>query len=396
MTARMTGVAATFAPALVAGLLASVQTASAQTATPQAAAPQTAAPQTAAQAADTLSISLPSPGSPTLPYHAAIRLLDPKDATQAGAVTLAEVDSGSVGLHLHLSRLPASLQKTGTLSAIRYSSDGLALIGRKVEAKVNLIPGTVNSATTTAPMPVNGVFCTCQTVSVKGDAPVTKDFLPNCQGYNGKSVPDLPSGYALKSCHAAPQGTAMMGVRVGEGYDPAQNAFLQVQAIKDGTMHAGYAVSTGRIVVGLPPELLKQAEFLASPVACLTIGKRETCSSLLMDTGLGYMIVPMPGLKAAKWVRAGTPATVEIRDGQRPFYAYRVKALDSATALRNHDLVPGQVGIHLLAAPVGATTLPPLNASRYLVSQAAYVVDAANVAQPRVGLMHAPVTTAAK
>lgn len=384
MNARMNGMSLLMAPLMVAALF-GAGGAAAQTASP-AAAPVTGG----------LSIALNSPNSPTSPYQVPVRILDPQNQTSAGPVTLVEVDSGSVGLHVHESRLPESLLKTGTLSAIRYSSDGLALVGRKVQAKVNLIPGTDTSATTTAPMPVNGVFCTCQTASVTTTPAPTTDILPSCQQYNGKSVPDLPSGYVLKTCQASPKGTAMMGVRVGEGYDAAQNAFLQVQAIKDGAMHPGYALTGDRILVGLSQQLLKDTTFLAQPAACLTIGKRETCSSLLMDTGLPYMIVPMAGLPAAKWVRAGTLMTVEVRDGAQPFYGYRVKALDGAQALKAKSFVAGQVGAHLLAAPKGATTLPPLNLSRYLLTQAAYVVDATSTTQPRIGLSHVPVATASK
>jgi hypothetical protein len=185
-----------------------------------------------------------------------------------GAPHAVQVDTGSDGLYFPANLVGPDANVTTETCSITYVSSGNTLSGHRAYAKVQFV-GSQKTGDSGAAQPITAQMPFCAV-----------------DNFNG----------------------GMMGVGFGRGIEGVDiNAALQIQEIKDGTMRAGYILSTQpalRIVLGitadnssgfkklkLTADAKNPGEWVSSSLrGCLSIPSKPAygapCGPLLVDTGI--------------------------------------------------------------------------------------------------------------
>lgn len=251
------------------------------------------------------------------PYHTNIQIIDPQNKGNIGKATSVLIDTGSTGIVIGKSAVPASLfnNKQAKIEPFYYSSSGDYLIGKSVTAQVQF-QGTLGGKQTelqTSPIPVLAAACGCKAVAGAATNKKTPN-LDQCSSFNNTAadIGGNTGSHYLNQCHAVNPG--MMGVGFDRGGKPAtNNPFLQIPAIT----HKGYVITDHGITLGINAETaakfvtvqLQQAtpdatvsafDWLA-PNACVQVFQdggqdkaQKLCGGLLVDTGIDYMFLGFP------------------------------------------------------------------------------------------------------
>jgi len=268
-----------------------------------------------------------TPGSA---YTAKIAVLDPSGKATQGSQPVT-VDTGSTGIVISKSKVPASLWASSTKPGqILYTSSGDYLAGKTINTIVQL-PTSSASGLKTSPIDIVAASCACKIDKDKTPNGKTPD-PDNCQSYDGTKVPDGNPGSSLTACHEAPTSLGMMGVGFARGAHPttANNPFLNVPGIA----HPGYVITQTGISIGLSQantagfktvQLTPAATQPSSggtvwnaPTVCVTpqpsgsTAGTALCGAMLMDTGIDYMFLTFP---QAKWPAGGVARTAAPFDG---------------------------------------------------------------------------------
>ncbi len=219
------------------------------------------------------------------------------------------IDTGSNGMVMPRSALPADLDLShGTPGVFSYGSSGITLNGTWVPLSVSFPDAQGASTAETVPVLV--------VTSVTG--------------------PNVSPGY---------EGPFMMGVGfgcpptddAGNTLTTANNPFLNLPGMKDGTVHAGYVLATDGVHLGLtdadagsgwaysqltplsrPVDPASGAADWARAPTVLTVGDHASqTGSMLVDTGLTRAMVGFPTLDAAdlSQVVSGGETTTVLASG---------------------------------------------------------------------------------
>jgi hypothetical protein len=236
-----------------------------------------------------------------------------------------QIDTGSIGFVV--GRNAVGPHAVGPLGAGRqeYTSNGLILLGHYYRAPVTFEAGTARA--TTAPVTL---------LAVEQLACDQKYSKCSVRGRSAQSVGVLGVGFARKES-------------IGS------NAFLQIAAMQNGGMHAGYIVAEDAITLGLTPQNSRGFQFISltrgphdwlGAPACFGFrgkpGYAHMCGTILVDTGLASMIVSRaeslrpPDIKTA--IPDGTPIEIAAPAFERPIMHYRFSVGDrgplSPTSIR--------------------------------------------------------------
>jgi hypothetical protein len=277
-----------------------------------------------------------------------------------GRAHVVQVDTGSASLVIPARILGPQAVGPGAPAKIEYSSSGRIFSGHHYMAPVKLSAGTVS--VTTVPIDVLAIE-------------------------SASCDPKYPA------CRAgSPNGVGVMGVGFGRGHSttpPAQgNVFLALDAMVHGSMHPGYIIRPNSVTLGItaaneagftmislkrsdsPGDWSTEPGCFAFPQAS---GADTFCGTMLVDTGLGYMIVEAPPSQ----VPAGTrDSGGRVPDGT----PMRVAAPSASGSALDYSFSMGD----------GATVTPPyvrwsrfrsgafVNTGRHLIAKFAYLFDAAN------------------
>jgi len=208
-----------------------------------------------------------------------------------------QIDTGSIGFVVGRNAIGASA--TGPLEAGQqeYTSNGLILRGHYYRARVKF--EGPNSAAVTTPIKLLGV-----------EKLACDPKYPKCsiRGRSAQSVGVLGVGFARKESIGA-------------------NAFLQIDSMVRGSMHAGYIVSNNAVTLGLTTGNTRGFQFIPltrngsdwrGAPACFGFrdrpGYKRICGTVLVDTGIPSMIVSRaaalrpPGMTSA--IPSGTAMTI--------------------------------------------------------------------------------------
>jgi len=197
-----------------------------------------------------------------------------------------QIDTGSIGLVVGRKAIGAGA--TGPLNAGQqeYTSNGLILLGHYYRARVKF--EGPNSTAVTRPIMILGV-----------EKLACDPKYPKCsiRGRSAQSVGVLGVGFARKESIGA-------------------NAFLQIESMARGSMHAGYIISNNAVTLGLTTENTRGFQFIPlvrngsdwrGAPGCFGFpdrpGYKRICGTVLVDTGIPSMIVSRaaalrpPGMK---------------------------------------------------------------------------------------------------
>jgi hypothetical protein len=197
-----------------------------------------------------------------------------------------QIDTGSTGFVVGRKAIGAGA--TGPLAAGQqeYTSNGLILLGHYYRVRVKF--EGPNSTAATAPMMILGV-----------EKLACDPKYPKCsiRGRSAQSVGVLGVGFARKENIGA-------------------NAFLQIDSMARGSMHAGYIISNNAVTLGLTAENTRGFQFIPlvrngidwrGAPGCFAFpgrpGFERICGTILVDTGIPSMIVSRaaalrpPGMK---------------------------------------------------------------------------------------------------
>jgi hypothetical protein len=320
-----------------------------------------------------------------------------------------QVDTGSTGIVVPRPAVPDALWSTATQPGhILYDSDDLYLHGKYVKAPVKLgVPagykGTGGEFPTTGSLDVLVVDCACD-IDKTATAPEASGSQPSpaqCSALDGTRAFQDKASPALKNCRPSKPGMGMMGVGFARGTQPSShNPFLHLEAMDAGTMHPGYIIREHHIQLGLNQENTKGFRFVQlqpsqvqpasrfvkewlEPQVCVALPTAKPtaaslCGSLLMDTGINYMMLTVPSAKRpanlvttstthkGQIVPPGTPMTVTVPGAKDPILTYSVN--DKA------HMAPSPAYVSWRGAD---GTVVHVNTGRHTLAAADYAYDAA-------------------
>ena len=328
-----------------------------------------AAPHHTASEAVSLSYTIPtvSPASSNLADGLSLGV-----SIGGGPSTDMEVDTGSLGVVVARSALGPDAVDTGKTGFIEYTSSGKILSGEYFTAPVSF-QRAQRSAVVTVPIRVLGVTassCASGYPACVPDSDVSKVGMLGV-GYSEYARTDSPAPAA------------------------ADNPFLQLAAMRDGRVQAGYVITRGGVTLGVAPQDLASfhtvrlkmmpppsgsgAEIWSMP-GCFAFpdhGDRPHCGSVLFDTGISRMIVGLPDAErstaiatatatatasasaSATAIPNGTRIRVGITDLSHPAFDYTISIGDQGDAVAPqgnpaaswaHDTAFVNTGRELLAA----------------------------------------------
>ncbi len=261
----------------------------------------------------------------------------PRIGLSFGERTLnAVIDSGSTGIVVAARYIPGfdSLPSAGK-GRLTYSSSGRVMIGRWVVTPLALV-GRDGARVETEPMPVLGVTrVECWTIA--------RDCTPH----------DDPSGIAMVGIGFARQGDHQ------SQSTPDKNPLLRIAGGGE-ERRRGYILSPQGVHIGLTPantqgdfRYIKLARAADRPdwaplPACISINGQTppACGTMLMDTGVSAMFIPLPPSQAqgqAGSLAPGTDVSIGVGGPESGFHLYRFTVdggsllAPSATHLRVSD-----------------------------------------------------------
>ena len=226
-----------------------------------------------------------------------------------------QIDTGSIGFVV--GRNAVGPHATGPLSAGRqeYTSNGLILLGHYFRAPVTF--ESAGARSTTVPIMLLAV-----------ERLACDPKYPKCS-LRGRST----------------QGIGVLGVGFARKESIGSNAFLQLAGMVSGSMHPGYIVAEDGITLGLTAENTRGFQFiqlsrgphdwLGAPGCFGFPGKRgyeRICGTLLVDTGLGSMIVSRAAALRPPDLRGGladgTAMAIASPAFEKPIMHYRFSVGD--------------------------------------------------------------------
>jgi hypothetical protein len=281
-----------------------------------------------------------------------------------------EVDTGSRGLVFPRSKIGADAIGPGAEGQMEYTSDGKIFHGHYFLAPIVLDVGGKNVQT--VPVEVLGVeYQTCDPKFPKCQVDPTVDHMGN------------------------------MGVafdRPESSGGPDTNPFLQLKDVLEGRSHAGYIITQDGITLGLSADRaagfstmkLDPAQPVAGrtffpgdwtqPPVCFSFpqyGTKEYCGQMLMDTGIGSMIVNLPPDQR--------PAEIANADPLPDGLEIRIAAPDASAPVMDYSFTLGE-GTNPMAPTASAedpaarwadaSSTPSVNTGRHVVAGYDYMYDA--------------------
>ena len=227
-----------------------------------------------------------------------------------------QADTGSVGVIVGASEVPG-YDPSGPPGEITYSSSNISHYGVYNTVKITFVDskgpdGQPVSATVPVLISIKGVRRPGAVNS--GKITTTQEFEPKPH---------------------------MMGIGFGRGAKEAhqeRNPFLNLDAMKAGTMRRGYTITRQGFTFGLTKETVgegylfqqlspnsaskemtdfdpKLKDWKSAPAWVTVNGKDDPLGTVLMDTGLTNMMIGRPDTEEQE-LEAGTPITVHLMDGK--------------------------------------------------------------------------------
>jgi hypothetical protein len=319
----------------------------------------------------------------TLPLHfdAAKTLADgPLLAVSiaGGADKIVKVDTGSRGLVVARTAIGPQATAIGQKGWIEYTSDGLILSGEYFLAPIRF--HTTGSTVDTIPVRVLGV-----------ESSSCDSNYPHCTPLTDvNSMGELGVGYGN---YAKASDTPTTEV----------NPFLELQAMQDGTARRGYIITRKAITLGLtasheasfrPIKLPKPTGPTAGPAGlpgswgaapgCFALpdnGNQTHCGTILVDTGIGTMIVGLAPAQRPPTMQDTIPNGTRINIGIPTFtnpalgYTVTTGATDDPLAPQGNP------------AARWAQNGPFVNTGRHLLAGYDYLFDAD---AGHIGFLHDP------
>lgn len=287
-----------------------------------------------------------------------------------GVAKAVEVDTGSRGLVFPRSKIGADAIGPGAAGQMEYTSDGKIFHGHYFLAPITLDAGGKNVET--VPVEVLGVeYQTCDPKFPKCKVDASVDNMGN------------------------------MGVafdRPESSGGPDTNPFLQLKDVLEGRSHAGYIITKDGITLGLsadraagfstmkldPAQPVPGRAFFpgdwTQPPVCFSFPKYGTtqyCGQMLMDTGIGSMIVNLPPDQRPTEIATADPLPdgLEIKiaapDQSAPVMDYSFTLGDDT-----NPMAPTASAEDPAARWADASSIPSVNTGRHVVAGYDYMYDA--------------------
>ncbi len=230
-----------------------------------------------------------------------------------------QVDTGSIGFVVGRNAIGPSAVGPLTAGRQEYTSNGLILLGHYYRVTVTF-EGTQSRAVT-VPITILGV-----------EKLACDPKYPKCST-RGRST----------------QSVGVLGVGFGRKESIGSNAFLQIDGMVRGSMHAGYVISGNGISLGLTAENTRGFQFIPlirggggdwrGAPGCFGFPGRSAyermCGTILVDTGISSMILSRaaalrpPGLKPG--IPDGTAIAVAAPGFDNSALRYRFSVGDHGT-----------------------------------------------------------------
>jgi hypothetical protein len=242
-----------------------------------------------------------------------------------------QVDTGSVGVIVGADQVPGGVDPHGPPGSITYVSSGVEIDGVYAPATITFLDAKgSNGRPVTASLPV----LAAQTRTVHPGA---------VNGGKGKpATASRPGPINRRTPHPG-----MFGVGFARGPDahPERNPFINLVAMRAGTMRRGYTITREGFDLGLSPantagylfEKLVERPVSAATAAMrpglkdwldapgsVTVGDKPPIPvGILMDTGLTNFMIELGSVTDNADVPAGTPVKVDVLGGGRLTYTFK-------------------------------------------------------------------------
>lgn len=242
-----------------------------------------------------------------------------------GKLHAVEIDTGSIGIVVPRSAVGKKAHDTGTPGHMEYTSSGLIFTGEYYTAPVRIVDGSGHSVTTTSIRILAVDKASCDTTG-----------HPDC---HAGGVKDL----------------GMMGVGFARGTGSAAiNPFLHTLDSSGKPMRAAYIIRNTAIVLGA--DVADEQSFKLVSLTrgsdgdwnglagCFAISKSNYCGSILVDTGIKYVIMSVPTKDRPKGMKdkiaSGTSIDVSAPQHGKTFWVHAIVGATADAAAAAHAIAP--------------------------------------------------------